>query len=81
MTLSDRLAAVFEKVFSMEREEFSEKLVPEDVLRWDSLGHMSMVSELEDQFGVQFDVDDVMEMTSAGKILEILRAKGIKEGD
>ena len=76
MPLTDRLAAVFEKVFDLEPREFSEKLVPEDVLRWDSLGHMSMVMELEERFGLSFEVDEIMEMSSAGKILEILRAKG-----
>jgi hypothetical protein len=40
---------------------------------------MSMVAEMEKRFGVQFDVDDVMEMTSAGKILEILRGKGVTD--
>jgi len=79
MPLTDRLAAIFEKVFDLEPAEFSERLVPEDVLRWDSLGHMTLAMELEEQFGVQLEVDDIMEMTSAGKILEILRAKGVPD--
>jgi acyl carrier protein len=79
MSLDNRLAEVFEKTFGMERASFSENLVPEDVPRWDSIGHMSMVAEMEKRFGVQFDVDEVMEMTSAGKILEILRVKGARD--
>ena len=78
MPLADRVAAIFEKVFDLEPAEFSEKLTPEDVLRWDSLGHMTLVMELEEQFGVHLEVDDVMELTSAGKIMEILRAKGVQ---
>jgi len=79
MPLTDRVAAIFEKVFDLQSAEFSEKLVPEDVLRWDSVGHMALVMELEKQLGVHLEIDDIMEMTSAGKILEILRANGVQD--
>jgi len=38
-----------------------------------------MVSELETEFSVQFELDEVMEMADVGKILEILTNKGIKD--
>lgn len=77
MSLVDRVATLFEKTFKVEREEFSEDLVPEDVLLWDSLGHMNLVTELEDEFRLQFEVDEITEMSSAGKIIEILQSKGV----
>lgn len=79
MTLTDRVAAIFEKVFGIEAADFSPDMVPEDVLRWDSLGHMTLVMDLEDTFGVHFDVDELTEMSSGGKIIEMLRAKGVKD--
>ena len=79
MSVIDRLTAIFEKVFSVEVAEFSPDLTPEDVLRWDSLGHMTLVMDLEDEFGVHFEVDEITEMTSAGKIIEMLQAKGTKD--
>jgi len=79
MPLSERLAAIYEKVFGVETGEFSPNLTPEEVLRWDSLGHMNLVMELEDVFGVHFEVDEITEMTSVGKIIEILQSKGVKD--
>jgi acyl carrier protein len=79
MNTQDRLATVFEKVFGVEASEFSLDLVPEDVLRWDSLGHMTLVMDLEDAFSVHFEVDEITEMTSARKIVELLQAKGVKD--
>jgi acyl carrier protein len=70
---------IFEKDFGIEAEEFSPTLAPEDVLRWDSLGHMTLVMDLEDTFGVHFEVDEITEMSSAQKIIELLRAKGVKD--
>ncbi len=79
MPVVDRVATLFEKAFKVERDEFSPDLVPEDVLLWDSLGHMNLVLELEDEFGLQFEVDEITEMSSAGKIIEILQSKGVKD--
>ncbi len=79
MPVVDRVATLFEKAFKVEPDEFSPDLVPEDVLLWDSLGHMNLVLELEDEFGLQFEVDEITEMSSAGKIIEILQSKGVKD--
>jgi acyl carrier protein len=79
MSLVDRVAALFVKCFKLELEEFSRDLVPEDVLLWDSLGHMNLVMELEDEFGLHLEVDEITEMSSAGKIIDILKAKGVAD--
>ena len=79
MALIDRVAALFEKTFGIEAGEFSLETVPEDVLRWDSLGHMNLVMELEDAFNIHFEVDEITEMSSGGKIIEILKAKGVQD--
>jgi len=77
MSLADRLATVFDEVLGLAPNRFSLDVVPEDVPHWDSIGHMNLVLRLEKEFGHRFDVDEIMEMSSAGKILEILRTKGV----
>jgi acyl carrier protein len=77
MPLVDRLANVFEKTFGLEKERFSMALTPEEVPNWDSIGHMNLVMYLEKEFDQHFEVDEIMEMSSPEKILEILSAKGI----
>ena len=79
MPLTDRVAAICEKVFGIEPGDFSPDMVPEDVLRWDSLGHMTLVMDLEDAFGIHFEVDEITELSSGRKILETLKAKGVPD--
>ena len=79
MAMIERVAAICEKVFDIEPGEFSLDTVPEDVVRWDSLGHMTLIMELEDAFGVHFEVDEITEMSSGRKIIEILKAKGVED--
>ena len=79
MPLVDRVATVFRKTFEFDSHQFSLDTTPEKIPNWDSLGHMNLVAQLEAEFGLQFDVDDIMEMSSAAKIIEILRAHGIAD--
>jgi acyl carrier protein len=45
---------------------------------WDSVAHMALVAELEDQFGISLDTDDIVDMSSFAKSLEILRRYGVE---
>ena len=44
---------------------------------WDSVAHMALVGELEDRFGIELETDDVVELSSYAKSIEILRRYGV----
>ncbi|MCC6126037.1 MAG: acyl carrier protein [Pirellulales bacterium] len=79
MTLAERLSNIFFNAFGLEKEKFSPALAPEDVANWDSIGHMNMVMDLEKEFDLRFEVDEIMEMSSPQKILDILKARGVPD--
>jgi acyl carrier protein len=45
--------------------------------QWDSVGHMALVAELEDRFGITLTTDDLVDMSSYAKSIEILRRYGV----
>ncbi len=45
---------------------------------WDSVGHMALVAELENRFGIMLETDDMIGMDSYSKALEILRRYGVE---
>jgi acyl carrier protein len=71
----DRVAKVFNIAFLVSADTVSAATKPEDVARWDSLGHMNLVAALEREFDVTFEVDEIMSMASVGDILDVLTAK------
>jgi len=77
--MDQRLADVFQKTFGLDPSRFSLNLEPEAVPNWDSIGHMNLVMYLEQEFNQHFEVDEIMEMSSPAKIMEILAAKGVAE--
>jgi acyl carrier protein len=42
---------------------------------WDSLRHMTLISEIERRFAITFSFDEASEATSVQKILQLLEAK------
>ena len=42
------------------------------VPNWDSVGHMGLISEIEDAFDIQFETDDIVDFNSYEKGIELL---------
>ena len=40
---------------------------------WDSIGHMSLISLLEDAFDIMMDTDDIIDFSSFEKGMEIMQ--------
>lgn len=45
---------------------------------WDSVGHMSLVTELEETFDIMMDTDDIIDFSSYQKGIEILGKYGVE---
>jgi acyl carrier protein len=70
--MDDKIKRVFYTVFQISSEQVSDSLSPEGVPGWDSLGHVRLVTALQEEFGVEFEVDDIMRMENVGEIKSIL---------
>lgn len=42
---------------------------------WDSVGHMTLISALEDAFDIMFDADDIIDLSSFEKGIDILKER------
>ena len=48
---------------------------PSDIPGWDSVGHLSLASNLEQTFEISLDVDELIEMEDVRSIVRIITAK------
>tara|TARA_Y100000389_G_C17455214_1_gene517683 strand:- start:2633 stop:2872 length:240 start_codon:yes stop_codon:yes gene_type:complete len=63
---------IFTDVFSVSNDSL-EKLEYNQIDQWDSIGHMTLVSELEDKFKISMETDDIIDLSSFKKGKEILK--------
>src|SRR5262249_58937008 len=69
----------FKSAFDVDPRLVSVETSPSDIPGWDSVGHPSLASELEQAFGISLDVDELIEMESVREIVRIITPKLSKE--
>ena len=71
----DRLTPVFRKVFSDNSLVITDELSALDVENWDSLSHMLLISEVENEFSIKFKLKDLNKMANVGDMVAIIGSK------
>ena len=69
---------VFIESLNIDSKKFNQKLKYNEIPEWDSIGHMSLMSELEEKFSITIDTDDIVDFESFNKGKEILGKYNIK---
>ena len=64
---------VFIKSLSISEDKFNDKLKYNDISEWDSIGHMTLMSGLEEEFKISIETDDIVDFSSFEKGKEILK--------
>ena len=64
---------IFIKSLSMDNKKFNENLKYNEIPEWDSIGHMTLVSGLEEAFSISLETDDIVDFSSYKKGTEILK--------
>ena len=64
---------IFIKSLAMNSNKFNENIKYNEIPEWDSIGHMTLMSGLEEGFGISMDTDDIVDFSSYKKGIEILK--------
>ena len=71
--MQDRIIEILKDVLDVQEVDINSS---QDTLdNWNSLRHLNLISEFEDEFDLEFDPEEIAEMKSVKKIVEIIRAK------
>ena len=69
---------IFEKLNEVFSDVFDEDItvtyatISSDIADWDSLTHITLISEVEDTFGMKFSMKDVLGMKNVGEMADII---------
>lgn len=72
MTNLEKYNHAFVQALDIAEEEVNESLEYQGIDSWDSIGHMELISQLEDAFGIMMDTDDIVDLSSYNVGKEIL---------
>lgn len=78
MDNANKLYEVFSSLFKVDPNELGDESSQDTIPNWDSLGMVRLVTELEQAFGVQFDLLEIEDFKNIGIIKSILAEKGVQ---
>ena len=64
---------IFIKSLSINSNKFNENIKYNEIPEWDSIGHMTLMSGLEEGFSITMDTDDIVDFSSFKKGMKILK--------
>jgi len=71
MTNLEKYNQVFCETFEITVDQLA-NLKYQDIQAWDSVGHMTLIANLEDSFDIMMETDDIIDFSSYEKGKEIL---------
>lgn len=75
--MKDKVFKIVSQIMEVPVEKLTEESSPDTVVKWDSLKHMNLILALEEEFGLQFSDENIVEMLSVQLIIKTLKEKGI----
>jgi len=71
--LEPKIKACFVKALMIDESKIDvEKLEYQAIPEWDSVGHMALIANLEDEFNVMFDMEDVISLSSYSEAVKLV---------
>ena len=73
MSNKQKYQDIFIKSLSIDSKKFNEGLKYNEIPEWDSIGHMTLMSDLEEGFNISIGTDDIVDFSSFKKGMQILK--------
>lgn len=74
----EKLKNSFSEALGLGVENITDDLSYQSIPEWDSISHMILISQIEEDFDVSLETDDVIDMSSVEKAIEILSKYDVK---
>jgi acyl carrier protein len=72
-----KLQRIFLELFQVPPADLGPDMGPGQIAKWDSLGHMQLVTAIQKEFGITLTLDEVMQMDSVQNITSVLEKRGV----
>lgn len=68
---------VFIEMFDLPEDYEEQKIVRGEIADWDSVGHMALVTKLEEKYDIMFEPEDILRFSSFDNGISILEKYGV----
>ena len=73
--MKTKIDNLLKNIFPSINGEIDENWGPDDIKEWDSLNHLNMVLDIEKQFNISLELEEVLSIEKIKHIYEIIEKK------
>lgn len=70
--LDTRLVQTVSRLFQVHPSSVTPETSPDNLPAWDSVGHLNLILELEDVFGIRFPSEEIPTANTVGRLQEAI---------
>ena len=78
MSSLNKYSEIFKTALNVSADKVNESLKYNEIEAWDSIGHMTLIAALEEEYKITFETDDIIEFSSFKKGIEILKKYNVQ---
>ena len=78
MSTVEKYSEIFKTSLNVDADKVNENLKYNEIDEWDSIGHMTLMAALEEEYKISLETDDIVDFSSFKKGIEILKKYNIK---
>ena len=71
--MKEKIKKIMTKVFEIESSQVNDEISQKNTGQWDSLNHLNLIVEIEEEFEVSFSPEQIGSMTSLKIILDEIK--------
>ena len=76
--MSEKLYKIVANVFNVDVSKINDETSPENLEQWDSFNFYVLLDEIENKFGITFNLDETLEIKKIGDFKQLLEKNGAK---
>jgi len=73
----DRLTEIIAKTFKLNPSEISMDMTPSDIEIWDSLLQLTLICNIEEEFDIVLEIEEIFTIFKIGDIYNLLNKKRV----
>ncbi len=78
MNTTEQLHDIIAGALSVSVSKIDDQLSYQGIPEWDSMSHVSLISELESNYQISIEMEDALEMSTVSKVREVLTRYGVE---
>jgi acyl carrier protein len=73
MTMEDKIIKIVAEILEMDEKRISLETTQQEIEEWDSLAHIRMIAEIEEQLGVLVPIEKVAEIYTVKDLIQAVQ--------